>query len=507
MNKNACSTIDLSARRSAQMGIKMKVKEKLNQYLINLVILLLTWGGLYRGGFNNDTVLHMVSQKADITVRLECGRFLDAFFDWILYRMGLSTTTDTGASVIAGLLFLAAALCIVQQIFAPRVKTDTLFEKIGFYAVTALLFVNGLFSEYLMFSELAVWFGVSYFVATLGIRFFTQKKYIRALILFFLSTHFYQVAVVYAAILLSIWIFMENDGHITLKTVREELLCGVLTFGSGLLNILSVDLAVQLGVIKRITKGVSYGVTGTKLKECLANFVMLLRNGKGLLPGMWLPLLILLFGCGVTLYYLFRKKDKGAVFYYLLLVPAVICMIYVIPMAQTVVYLPPRIVAPFYTVQSMLLLLAFACASGWVREAACYVCCGYLVIQMIFGNVIVANRYVSNTLDKIYINMVYEKIVEYEEETGTEVKKFAVTTDAYSPFHYDEVYYKTDQINEKIMGTATNSLMQAQTGRIFEKVPMDEKMYEKYFEGKDWKYFDASEQLVIDGDTAYLAVF
>lgn len=485
----------------------MKVKEKADQYLINLTLLMLTWGGLYRGGFNNDTVLHMVSQKADITVRLECGRFLDALFDWILYKLGLSTTTNTGLSVIAGLLFLAASLCIVQELFCHWVKTETFFEKLSFYAVTGLLFINGLFSEYLMFSELAVWFGVSYFVATLGIRLFTEKKYIRALILFFLSTLFYQVAVVYAAILLSVWIFMENDGHITLKTVREELLCGILTFGSGVLNILSTDLAIRIGVISTVTKSAEFSVTFDKLKECFSNLAMLLRNGKGLLPTVWLPLLVLLFSCGVTLYELVKKKNKGAVLYYVLLVPAVFAMIYVIPLAQIAVYLPPRIVAPFYTVQSMLLLLAFACASGRIKELACYVCCGYLVVQIIFGNVIVANRYVSNTLDKVYINMVYEKIVEYEEETGIEVKKFAVATDAYSPFHYDEVYYKTDQINEKIMGTATNSLMQVETGRVFEKVPMDEAIYEEFFAGKDWKYFDASEQLIIRDDTAYLVVF
>ena len=51
------------------------------------------------------------------------------------------------------------------------------------------------------------------------------------------------------------------------------------------------------------------------------------------------------------------------------------------------------------------------------------------------------------------------------------------------------------------------NLVNVVTGRDFEKVPMDENVYQTYFEGKNWDYFDAAEQLVIIGDTAYWAIF
>ena len=53
----------------------------------------------------------------------------------------------------------------------------------------------------------------------------------------------------------------------------------------------------------------------------------------------------------------------------------------------------------------------------------------------------------------------------------------------------------------------TNTLVNAVSGRTFEKVPMDGEVFRTYFEGKNWDWFDAEEQIVILGDTAYWVIF
>ena len=157
--------------------------------------------------------------------------------------------------------------------------------------------------------------------------------------------------------------------------------------------------------------------------------------------------------------------------------------------------------------QAMLFVIAFWLMSKKGKEVLCYICGAYLLVQILFCNIIVSNHMVSNTLDKTYAMMVYEKIVEYEEETGQEVKKLAVANDIDCPFSYNNVYYKTDQINERALGTVSNTMVNIVSGREFEKVPMDETVYQTYFGDQNWDYFDASEQLVIIGDTAYWMIF
>lgn len=129
---------------------------------------------------------------------------------------------------------------------------------------------------------------------------------------------------------------------------------------------------------------------------------------------------------------------------------------------------------------------------------------------MLFSNFVVTNHFVSNTLDEVHINMFYQEILKYEDETGNRVSKIAYRNDACAPHYYEEVEYTSYEINERVLSQATNSLIKVITGRDFENLEMTEEEFRRYFEeyeDKDWEYLDLSEQLVIDGDTAYWCLF
>lgn len=154
-----------------------------------------------------------------------------------------------------------------------------------------------------------------------------------------------------------------------------------------------------------------------------------------------------------------------------------------------------------------MVIIAYMVACEDMKRLLTIGCAAYLVVQLLFAQFIVSNRFVSNTLDEVYVNMAYQEILKYEEETGVEVTGLAVIDDAYAPDHYEEVSYKSGQINERCLGTVTNSLVWAITKRRFEIAPMDETVYKQYFEGKDWNYLNLQEQLIIIGDTAYWCIF
>lgn len=131
----------------------------------------------------------------------------------------------------------------------------------------------------------------------------------------------------------------------------------------------------------------------------------------------------------------------------------------------------------------------------------------YLTVQLLFVHFIVTNHFVSNTLDKVYANMVYEEILKYEEETGNHVAKLAVMHDIDCAFYYHDFSFATDQINERALPTVPISLIYAVTGREFEKLEVPESVSQQYFDNKNWDYIDLDEQLVIEGDTAYWCIF
>ncbi len=117
------------------------------------------------------------------------GRYLVGFQDWVLYQLGLSTTTHTGVTALVEMLLLAFSVCIVQICFEEKIgKPSNIQEQIAWFALTGLLFSNVLFAESFMFAEFTLTFGMAYFLASIGIWAFTKGKYILAF-LFFLPLH------------------------------------------------------------------------------------------------------------------------------------------------------------------------------------------------------------------------------------------------------------------------------------------------------------------------------
>ncbi len=482
-------------------------KEWFHAFLMDYLILFLTWSGMFQRSFNCDTLFHLMRPETDIIGRCEGGRYLSGLTDYILYQFGLTTADHTGITVFAAVFLLAVSVWLVQWGFRGEISCDTLYGKFAYYAVTALMFCNVLFSESLMFGECALMFGLAYLFASLGIVLFTKGNYGAAFFLFLCSAMEYQVGVVYAAMILSVWIFLHNRYRITLRTVVQELVCGLITFGAGLLDMMSISILVKTGILEKAEKGAGIGDFAGKIGICAENFASLLTDCRGLLPRVWLPLLLLLLACGIVLRKFAAEKNGMAALYFLLLVAALILMIYVLPMAQISCMTYPRLVWVFYVMQSMLLLVALRCTGERGKVLMCYACCAYLAVQVMFCHIIVTNHMTSNTLDKTYVAMFCRQVEKYEAQTGIRVEKLAVANDTDCPPGYHNVSYKTDQINERALGIVTNTLVNAVSGRTFEKVPMDGEVFRTYFEGKNWDWFDAEEQIVILGDTAYWVIF
>ena len=96
-------------------------RETVNRYIVNAIILVIAWGGMFRRAFNCDTLAHMVNAWGDIEHRMTHGRYLSAFQDWLLYQMGLSTASHTGITAMVEVALLAFAVCILQSCFEEKI--------------------------------------------------------------------------------------------------------------------------------------------------------------------------------------------------------------------------------------------------------------------------------------------------------------------------------------------------------------------------------------------------
>gem|GEM_PF-2061980 len=528
-------------------GTDMSFGSRRNRCLLaaDFGVVIFAYGVFYRGGINADTLWHTIAPEQNMAAWTTNGRYLLWGLSRLLYQLfGFSAPEHFRPLFVMFLLVLVCCIWLLQQMFLPalyRALTDPL-SWCGFVAATSLPFVNILFPEHFYFTECYLGFPFAYLFAVLGCFLATRNRMIPAILLFILTPMAYQTGSVLAMLILSAWLVVKHDGEISIRLLLEEVGAGIVIMGLAGLNLVSSNILVSLGLIDYQPKDLATDYI-TSIRYVGEHFVWLLRSGVGLLPPLFLPLLVSLLCVALILTGIFRASQNSAGRKIRRLVSVVLLLILQTFLVSLFSVLSgngdflPRVVFVFFAAQSLLILFAVYLNQpqqetgpkpeepssketdqenagtqmtglrhiGLVSKAMLI----YMIVQIFCIHMIAANRYVSNAEDIHIARQVLLAVEHYEQETGTRINSLAFSTDADSPSYYDDVRFTYSQINEKTWHMVPYSLVQyvARDERQFEKKEMPQDIYDTYFSGKNWDELNLAEQMVVIDDTAYICVF
>lgn len=482
---------------------------------INLVIFLIFWGGLLHNQYNADTIYYRFQPPVDAyTFRLEEGRYVLAFLYWFLPAIGINVANRISVTTFFNILMFVIAVTINYFALVKERKVDYL--KL---LCVDLVCINVFFVELLMFAETL--FGVAYIFAALAVWCYSNKKYLGFAISVILAACTYQYTVIYVAIVLLFFIGFKYDFRLCKESVLESFLVTVWNILVAVCDILSARLLAVLGVLHSEAveeESQMGGPLGEKVIAVLGDTVDIWRNCKDLLLGKWIFLLVSAFIVTMILLICIQCRDWNKLGYFSILFAVTYILRIFIPCTRAQFNNPPRFAFSYYLVQGLFLLIVFYLLNVHEKESAsakmllgkklvsCVVVL-YVMIQLLSVQDIVNNKYASKAIDETFVRLMYQKVQNYEAETGVTVTKFASANDIDCRDAYEEIGVASYSVNEKILGKATWSIVQAVTGREFERIPMDQDVYEKYFAGRNWDYLNLDEQLVILDDTAYWCIY
>jgi len=489
--------------------MKAKLSETIKYYACNLVLLLIAWGGMIRFSFNADTLAHMTSQDCDVTIRLMGGRYLWALIDYVLMKMGLSSTTNIRVAEGLAILIFAASITVLQAVF-KKWEPENLLHRLGYNGALSIVAINVFFVEMLMFAELCVHFAIAYLCAALTAYFYSKKKYAGAVIFLIFSTFTYQFALIFLAIVLVFYIALEAELTWSIKTVLTEAIAIGICGGMGIVNILSYKMLEKLGLIPFAQKSSSLGNFGEKISRAISGFVATNKNACGLMPVKYIVgvfLIAALAGCIIGIIKSAQQTALKILFVLTVLVVSV-CLMYGIPLIEEEYYFPPRMAFVYFLIQGLLIASAIVlCKEDKYKSILSVICFGYLFVHIFVGQFILEDRFVSNTLDEEYAKSVVRAIEEYESQNGVTVTNIAVARDAYAKPKYDGIQFFYEQINERTVAVVPVTALDILGGKKFTKTEMPDEVYAEYFEGKDWDYFVPDEQLIFINDTVYWCIY
>lgn len=494
-------------------------KNAFRLFLFNLVILLIFWGGLAHNQYNADTIFYRYQEtSAAINMCLEEGRYLIAFMYFLLSLFGINVAKRIGVTVLCNILLFTFTLSIMYFLVSFEDKVDWLHVL-----CVDLIFINVFASEMFMFAETLFGFCFGYLFSVLAIWSFKKTQYIRFFLFLCIGVCFYQYAIIIAAILLLFVVGKEENWRLSMKAFLKSFGGSITCLGVGFLNMESTKVLANLGILSKEIVQREQQISMNLLKkisDVLHDTYCVLYDAKGLLIGVGIPLIVTLLTAGLLIVYVIRNKDWNRFLYFCILAMACFGLWIILPLVREPYNNPPRMSFSIFMIQGLFLQLTMQLwGDSCEREekqarqkSTClvltqFVISAYVLVQLFSVQNIVVNRYASNAIDETYVGLMYQRILDYEEQTGIEVTKLATCNDQNVADHYREVGATVDAINERILGKANWSIVCDVSGRLFERIDMDADVYNCYFSGKDWDHLDLDQQLVIREDTAYWCIY
>ncbi len=506
------------------MNMMNKIKNSLPRYILNLMALTVFWGGLLRKSYNADTVAHMADPSGDVIVRIRFGRYVIALLEKIQVETGILATDHLPVTILITLMICALTLTMLQFLFEKDLgfKTDTILQKAGLMICFSLVYLNVLYSEFLMFGEFCLYMAIAYAFIMFGVICHVKEGIIHKVagaVFFILGVFTYQNAAVIGSLILLFYYMIKHDFKWSKEAIRDEFFAVVVPMGAGVINLITVKIVAAINPLYQFFRSIEVGSISDKIAEACVNFYSLNKDSYNLLPRVFLPGLINLGMIVMIVYLLLKRGDKAGVGYFATAYILSLAILYLLPIMNSPFTFPPRLAIFFYLLQGLtgaaLMFLAGNTETrrpdpAALRTIFSVVLVGYLWIHLIFVQFIITGRYISNNLDNVYCRLTLQKIEKYEDSTGITVNNLCVFNDADAPAHYRESSIHSHQINERIIGQATCSYMEAILGRHFEPLRLEDipaDIYSEHFEGKNWDDYDPDEQLLIVGDTAYWCVY
>ncbi len=381
----------------------------------------------------------------------------------------------------------------------------------GFWMITLLPIVNVFFSEHFYYLESMHFFGLGLLCGVGAAFAWTRKNYLLAVLLMAFTPMFYQSWSVYTSMILATWLYLEAKGKLSWKLFCKELLAVALPLAFSAINVASIEWFVRLGIFETAEKTVTLNLL-EQLSVVSKKAIALYVTGAGLVPIPYLVGIVIFISLLVILVHWGIKKAWNQLATSIILIVFLVLAPYLIPLSDPGAPLGPRLMTPFYCGQAMLMLTALMLVDSHIfKKFLVLLSIGYICIQVFSIQKIAENRRLSNDMDRKYAHAIMDKIKTYEDQSGNVVTKIGTMHDLNSPQTYDEIQYKSEQLNESTYRTGTKVLMFVMTmndgwNRHWEYVDVPETILE-LFDGKDWDSFNLDEQVIIDRDTVYICVF
>lgn len=487
------------------------------KFIYLLLFYLLVYGIMLIRHYSADSFAYNMDPLKNNEGNLALGRIGDYFINKIVVFLGGNYVKHQFAFV----LFLIIVLAIVsngiyEHYLKCIAKELTLAQERLLKASIVLMFCNVFLMEWFIFVEMTFIWGISLLFmlfAVLQIRKnFTIKRMLYSTVLIAVSVSFYQATIGFYVFFALMTVYILNQGNLNKKSFLDSvkvMICGAIGGGFDLAFIKVMQSFGWVAVTSR-TESMTLKMLIDNILSIFYNFNEWLCTTHGLLPKGVIVV------CALAIYALLirclkiKKAGIGEWVYIILLIIVSNIMVYLPHLMTSTIWMAQRTIASFFVIIS-LPAIVISIKSEKVADLVI----GFVAMAILIGiNVwkilcISSNVIASNRIDEEISYAIYNKIMEYEVESGQAVKTISICKDSNTTWGNRSIEYVCMDTNLRVFNVAHSGVqcINYYNGTGYKSVPISESAYNKYFSGKDWDYLDLDEQLVFEGNVAYFVSY
>ena len=170
----------------------------------------------------------------------------------------------------------------------------------------------------------------------------------------------------------------------------------------------------------------------------------------------------------------------------------------------------PRVLFPLASLPAILILDVLLCSNAsdwrvWKKDLFSFALILVFLIQMFSFQKIFIQRYQCNQADRLLCEIIQERISEYEQTSGTKVKKICVYPDADPVLSYPGLNSSQLIFSSLDMEWSDVSSISFYSGVKYKRGKQDAR-YRAFFAERNWNNY-SDEQLVFEEDTLHLCVY
>ncbi|MGF7034604.1 hypothetical protein J2T17_005556 [Paenibacillus mucilaginosus] len=447
------------------------------------------------------------------------GRILIKVFVNALAVFGLDVMKFQSSFTFISILIMSFATYVILDTFLFLKPNSTLKERVIVSLSALFIIFNPFGVDLLLFSYMTFFTSIDILLITLCVNLLVKNWSIKnifiSMILVSSALLFYQGwGGLFVPLLLIFKYYQLKEAPIKRLISTTILSTGIYLFAC-IINLLFIKKIHPLFYDKGTDR------TSNKI-DILQNVKNILQKQTDIwllhdrmLPSFFFFIIIILLSC-VIFYNIFTKSNKNVLRYSLMFALIFVLLIgltFSPHLVTSTTWVIQRSIMPISAIPGLLVLFSIF----FIKDHTKYSKVQNLVLGIsIIFLVVLGKSTINITIDNISTNkideqigrMIISKIEKYERETGQKVSKLSFTKDTYPTWSYpDVIVYGDMNVRAFIIDWAAKSVITHVSGRTFESTIMDEEIFNQKFKDRDWGELLLEEQMVIKGNTAYIALY